>query len=106
MKYTYDALNLLTEKVSKGSGNRATLEEIVSGKGSANTAANSETVTARYTYDILQTYANVLTETVNGETTAYEYGLERIAAYTETDAEQVKTRYVYDVRGHVNTADR
>ena len=101
VNYTYSALNLLTEKVSKGSSDRATLEEIVSGKGSANTAAGKETVTTRYTYDILQTYANVLTETANGETTSYEYGLERIAAYTGTDAEQVKTQYVYDVRGSV-----
>ncbi len=101
MKYAYDALNLLTEKVSKGSGNRATMEEIVSGKGSANTVSNKESITTRYTYDILQTYTNVLTKTVNGETTAYEYGLERIAAYTGTDAEQIKTQYIYDVRGSV-----
>ena len=39
VKYSYDALNLLTEKAATGSENCATLEEIVSGKDSANTAA-------------------------------------------------------------------
>ena len=75
----------MSAKEAKGDSNRATLEEIVSGKEEPSSEDDDpgpadEWVKTSYIYDITMPYYEVLTEETNGVTTAYDYGIERVSA--------------------------